>query len=165
MHWCLLCGLGLGQSLLLHQQSIHLYITPEMKTSAEPFAVLFPGWPVDIEKKRLETISRYQTETRWNKMVRDLEIKRLKRRCSAIDTRCRNGLRLKLVFFFSIVILNLIKRSTLKQFLIHVRLFLWIYQGNINCRLYSLWGVGKFNMADVRIHFSCKTLLQKRRTG
>ena len=56
-----------------------------MKTSAEPFAILFPGWPVDIEKKRLETISRYQTETRWNKMVRDLEIKRLKRRCSAID--------------------------------------------------------------------------------
>ena len=48
--------------------------------------------------------------------------------------------------FFSIVILNLIKRSTLKQFLI--RLFLWISQQNINCSLYSLWGVGKFNMEE-----------------
>ena len=38
-------------------------------------------------------------------------------------------------FFFSIVILKLIKRSTLKQFLI--RLFLWISQQNIKCSLYS----------------------------
>ena len=51
MHCRLLCGLGLRQSLLLHQQSIHLYITSEMKTSAEPFAVPFAGWPVEIAKK------------------------------------------------------------------------------------------------------------------
>ena len=41
----------LRQSLLLPQQSIHLYIISEMKTSAEPFAVPFAGWPVDIAKK------------------------------------------------------------------------------------------------------------------
>ena len=59
-----------------------------MKTSAKPFAVPFAGWPVDIAKKTLKTPGRYQTETRWNKMVRDQEIKRLKRQCSAIDKRC-----------------------------------------------------------------------------
>ena len=35
----------LRQSLLLPQQSIHLYIISEMKTSAEPFAVPFVGCP------------------------------------------------------------------------------------------------------------------------
>ena len=40
-------GFRLRQSLSLLQQSIHLYITFEIKTFAKPFAVPFIGFPVD----------------------------------------------------------------------------------------------------------------------
>ena len=51
IHRSLSHSFGLRQSLSLLQQSIHLYITFEIKTFAMPFAVPFVGCPVDSRGK------------------------------------------------------------------------------------------------------------------
>ena len=49
--YIMLCSLGLRYSLLLHQRSIHFYISFEIKSSAKPFAEPFVGYPADTAQE------------------------------------------------------------------------------------------------------------------